>query len=375
MEIQRIVLRHMKMDLLHPFTTAVGTEYDKDFILVEVLTKDGISGWAESVAAIDATYKEETVKTNWHMMEDFLIPLLLKEPISHPDEVSERFHHVRGNYMAKAALEGAIWDAYAKQQGVSLATALGGKLEKIEVGVSIGIQDTVEELLSLIEGSLQEGYKRIKVKIQPGWDLNILAEIRKRYPDIPLMADANTAYTLDDIDTLKAMDQFNLTMIEQPLGFDDIIDHAQLQAQIETPICLDESIHSVEDVRKAIQLGSCKIINIKIGRVGGLTESKRIHDLCEANGIPVWCGGMLESGVGRAHNIAITSLSNFKLPGDTAASAHYWKEDIIDPEVIVEDGMITIPKLPGIGYEPNRDRIEKYTLYSRTFHSKLKISK
>lgn len=369
MEIQRIVLRHMKMDLLHPFTTAVGTEYDKDFILVEILTKDGISGWAESVAAIDATYKEETVKTNWHMMEDFLIPLLLKEPISHPDEVSERFQHVRGNYMAKAALEGAIWDAYAKQQGVSLATALGGKVDKIEVGVSIGIQDTVEELLNLIESSLQEGYKRIKVKIQPGWDLNILAEIRRRFPDIPLMADANTAYTLDDIDTLKAMDKFNLTMIEQPLGFDDIIDHAQLQAQIETPICLDESIHSVDDVRKAIQLGSCKIINIKIGRVGGLTESKRIHDLCEANGIPVWCGGMLESGVGRAHNIAITSLSNFTLPGDTAASAHYWKEDIINPEVIVEDGMITIPKLPGIGYEPNRDRIDKYTLYSRTFHS------
>ncbi|MEH6906983.1 o-succinylbenzoate synthase [Neobacillus drentensis] len=368
MEIERIVLRHMKMDLLHPFTTAVGTEYDKDFILVEVKTKDGMTGWAESVAAIDATYKEETVKTNWHMMEDFLIPLLLKEPISHPDEVSELFSHVRGNYMAKAALEGAIWDAYAKQQGVSLASALGGTLEKIEVGVSIGIQDTVEELLALIEGHLQEGYKRIKVKIQPGWDLNILAEIRKHYPEIPLMADANTAYTLEDIDTLKAMDQFNLTMIEQPLGFDDIVDHAQLQAQMETPICLDESIHSVEDVRKAIQLGSCKIINIKIGRVGGLTESKKIHDLCEANGISVWCGGMLESGVGRAHNIAITSLSNFTLPGDTAASAHYWKEDIIDPEVIVEDGMITIPKLPGIGYEPNRDRIDKYTLSSRTFH-------
>jgi O-succinylbenzoate synthase len=369
MEIQRIVLRHMKMDLLHPFTTSVGTEYDKDFILVEVKTKDGISGWAESVAAIDATYKEETVKTNWHMMSDFLIPLLLKEPISHPDEVSERFRHVRGNNMAKAALEGAIWDAYAKQQGVSLSNALGGSKEKIEVGISIGIQDTVDELLNMIEGYLQEGYKRIKVKIQPGWDLNILAEIRKRYPNIPLMADANTAYTLEDIDTLKAMDQFNLMMIEQPLGFDDIVDHSQLQALIKTPICLDESIHCVDDVRKAIYLGSCKIINIKIGRVGGLTESKKIHDLCEANGIPVWCGGMLEAGVGRAHNIAITSLSNFTLPGDTAASARYWKEDIIEPEVIVEDGMITIPKLPGIGYEPNRDRIDRYTLYSRTFHS------
>ncbi|MFK9093943.1 o-succinylbenzoate synthase [Bacillus salipaludis] len=369
MEIQRIVLRHMKMDLLHPFTTAVGTEYDKDFILVEVKTKEGISGWAESVAAIDATYKEETVKTNWHMMEDFLIPLLLKEPISHPDEVFERFHHVRGNYMAKAALEGAIWDAYAKQQGISLAKALGGTRDKIEAGISVGIQDSVDDLLHMIDGYLETGYKRIKVKIQPGWDLNILREIRIRYPDIALMADANTAYTLEDIDTLKAMDEFNLTMIEQPLGFDDIVDHAQLQAQIRTPVCLDESIHSVEDVRKAIYLGSCKVINIKIGRVGGLSESKRIHDLCEANGIPVWCGGMLESGIGRAHNIAITSLSNFTLPGDTAASSRYWKEDIIDPEVTVEDGMITVPTLPGIGYEPNRDRIDRYTLYCRTFHA------
>lgn len=367
MDIQHIILRHVKMQLLHPFTTSVGTEFDKDFILVEIKSKDGISGWAESVAAIDPTYKEETVKTNWHIMEDFLIPILLRDRIEHPDQVSQRFSHIRGNYMAKAALEGAIWDLYAKQQGISLARALGGVKEQIEVGISIGIQDSIDELLNLIEGYLETGYKRMKIKIQPGWDVKVMSEIRKRYPDIPLMADANTAYTLEDIDILRALDDFNLTMIEQPLGFDDIIDHAELQAQLKTPICLDESIHSAEDVRKAIKIGACKVINIKIGRVGGLTESKKIHDLCESHGIPVWCGGMLEAGVGRAHNVAITSLSNFTMPGDTAASSRYWAEDIIDPEVTVENGMINVPTAPGIGYEPNRTKIEELTLFSKRF--------
>ncbi len=367
MKLDRVVLRHMKLQLLHSFTTSVGTEYDKDFILVEVRTKDGLVGWAESVAAGDPFYKEETVKTNWHMLQDFLIPMLAKAPIDHPDQVSELFAPIRGNYMAKSALEGALWDLYAKKQGLSLAKALGGSKEKIDVGISIGIQDHVEQVLDIIEEYVEKGYKRMKVKIQPGWDLHVLKAIRKKYPKIPLMADANCAYKLKDIETLKAMDEFDLTMIEQPLGFDDIVDHAQLQAQIQTPICLDESIHSAEDVRKALYLGSCKVINIKIGRVGGLTESKKIHDLCEAHGIPVWCGGMLEAGVGRAHNVAITSLSNFTLPGDTAASSRYWKEDIIDPEVTVEDGMITVPQTPGIGYEPNRERIEKYTLYSQMF--------
>ncbi|WP_134703387.1 o-succinylbenzoate synthase [Ammoniphilus sp. YIM 78166] len=367
MKLDRVVLRHMKLQLLHPFTTSVGTEYDKDFILVEVRTKDGLVGWAESVAAGDPFYKEETVKTNWHMLQDFLIPMLAKAPIDHPDQISELFAPIRGNYMAKSALEGAIWDLYAKKQGLSLAKALGGSKEKIDVGISIGIQDHVEQVLDIIDEYVDKGYKRMKVKIQPGWDLHVLEAIRKKYPKIPLMADANCAYTLKDIETLKAMDEFHLTMIEQPLGFDDIVDHAQLQAQIQTPICLDESIHSAEDVRKALYLGSCKVVNIKIGRVGGLTESKKIHDLCEAHGIPIWCGGMLEAGVGRAHNVAMTSLSNFTLPGDTAASSRYWKEDIIDPEVTVEDGVITVPQTPGIGYEPNRERIEKYTLYSQTF--------
>ncbi|PTX61298.1 O-succinylbenzoate synthase [Melghirimyces profundicolus] len=368
MELKQVILRHLKMKLLHPFTTSVGTEVDKDFILVEVKSKDGLSGWAESVAAIDPTYKEETVKTNWHIMSDFLIPLLFREPITHPDQVSQRFNPIRGNYMAKAALEGAVWDLYAREREQPLAKALGGTKSRIEVGVSVGIQDSEEELLHRIEKHLRQGYKRIKVKIRPGWDLNILEAIRKRFPDIPLMADANCAYTLKDMDRLAALDDFNLTMIEQPLGFDDLVDHAQLQSKLKTPICLDESIHSAEDVRKAIQLGSCKIVNIKIGRVGGLTESRKIHDLCESHHIPVWCGGMVEAGVGRAHNIAITTLPNFVLPGDTASSSHYWARDIIDPEVEVHDGIIEVPEKPGIGFEPNRKRIDELTLYARHFN-------
>lgn len=369
MEIKHIVLRHLKIKLLHPFTTSLGTELDKDFILVEIKSKQGISGWAESVASINPLYKEETVKTNWHVMEDFLIPLLFQKPIEHPDEVTERFKHIRGNYMAKSALEGAMWDLYAKEQGIPLAKALGGIKEKIDVGISIGIQDSVGQLLRLVEENVTKGYKRIKVKIQPGWDVDVIREIRRHFPDIQLMADANSAYSLQDLEQLAALDEFNLMMIEQPIAHDDIIDHAVLQARLNTPICLDESIHSVDDVRKAIKLGSCKVINIKIGRVGGLTEAKKIHDLCAEHHIPVWCGGMLESGIGRAHNIAITTLPNFIMPGDTAASSHYWSQDIIDPEVTVENGVIKVPTSPGIGYEPNRERIAERTLYSKYYQA------
>lgn len=367
MEIQHIILRNLKMDLLQPFTTSLGTEYDKEFVLVEIKSKSGISGWGESVASPDPLYKEETIKTNWHIMEDFLIPLLLKQPIEHPDEVSARFSHIRGNYMAKAALEGAVWDLYAKERGIPLAKALGGTKETIDVGISIGIQRSVDDLLNQIGKYVNEGYKRIKIKIQPGWDVDVIREVRKQFPHIPLMADANSAYTLNDSDHLLALDEFNLMMVEQPLSHDDIIDHAELQAKMKTPICLDESIHSVEDVRKAVKLGSCKMINIKIGRVGGLTEAKKIHDYCQQQGIGVWCGGMLESGIGRAHNIAITTLPNFVLPGDTAASSRYWKEDIIEPEVSVNSGIITVPGNPGIGYEPNRDRIRERTYYSKLY--------
>lgn len=369
MNIHQIILRHLKMPLLKPFTTSLGTEYDEDFILVEIVDEEGVSGWAESVASLEPYYKEETIKTNWHIMEDFLIPLLFEKPIEHPDEVTERFAHIRGNYMAKAALEGAVWDLYARHQNLPLARALGGEKEQIETGISIGIQDTVEELLDTIAMYLDQGYKRIKIKIQPGWDIDVTARVREKFPDVPLMVDANSAYTLKDLDHLVQLDAFNLMMIEQPLAHDDIVDHAQLQRRMKTPICLDESIHSVEDARKAIELGSCRIINIKIGRVGGLTEAKRIHDFCREHSIPVWCGGMLESGVGRAHNIAITTLPQFILPGDTAASSRYWKKDIIDPEVIVVNGVIQVPQSPGIGYQPNRRQIEKYMQYAQVYRA------
>ncbi|MEH7346039.1 o-succinylbenzoate synthase [Bacillus sp. JJ1532] len=367
MKLKEITLRHLKMRMKSPFTTSFGTMQDRDFILLEAKDENGNSGWGESVAFHSPWYNEETLQTNWHMLEDFLIPQILNKEIKHPDEVSEIFSYIRKNNMAKSTLEGAVWDLYTQEQGISLAKALGGEKSKIEVGISIGIQNTVDDLLKLIDEYVTEGYKRMKVKIKPGWDVEVMREVRKHFPNVPLMADANSAYRLEDIDHLRALDEFDLMMIEQPLASDDIIDHATLQKQINTPVCLDESIHSYEDTRKAIELGSCKIINIKIGRVGGLTESKRIHDLCKQHDIPVWCGGMLESGIGRAHNIALTTLDNFILPGDTAGSSRYWDKDIIDPEVVVKDGFITVPDTPGIGYEPNRDTIKQYTITEKTF--------
>lgn len=372
MKVTEVVLRQMKMRMKSPFTTSFGTFQDKEFLLLEAKDETGLSGWGESVAFHSPWYNEETLKTNWHMLEDFIIPNLLKKEIEHPDDVSEVLSYIRKNNMAKSTIEGAVWDLYAKQKGIPLAKALGGSANQIEVGISIGIQNTIEDLLRLIDEYVNEGYKRMKVKIKPGWDVEVMREVRKHFPNIPLMADANSAYRLKDISLLKQLDEFNLMMIEQPLASDDIIDHAVLQKEINTPICLDESIHSYEDARKAIELRSCKIINIKIGRVGGLTEAKRIHDLCLEHHIPVWCGGMLEAGIGRAHNIALTTLSNFVMPGDTAASSRYWEEDLIDPAVEVENGMITVPEKPGIGYDPNLETIKKFTVYEKTY-SKYRI--
>lgn len=367
MQIKQITLRHVSMPLLHPFTTSFGTMRKKEFILVEATDNDGVSGWGESVAFVEPSYSEETLKGNWHILESFLIPMLRQAPVDHPAQVSERFRPIRGNNMAKAALETACWDLFAKQGRQPLAAAIGGKKTHIDVGVSIGIKDTIEELYETIERNVAKGYQRIKIKIKPGRDIAVTAAVRERFPDIALMVDANSAYTLADIDHLKQLDAFGLTMIEQPLAHDDIIDHAELQRRIRTPICLDESIHSAEDARKAIALGSCKIINIKAGRVGGLTEAVRLHDLCMASGVPVWCGGMLESGVGRAHNVALSSLANFTLPGDTAASANYWEEDIIEPEVVVEGGRIRVPDGPGIGYTVSLERVRQRTLHQERY--------
>ncbi|MDQ0268366.1 o-succinylbenzoate synthase [Cytobacillus purgationiresistens] len=367
MKLTEVTLRHLKMRLKDPFATSFGSFQDKEFILLEAKDEEGRIGWGESVAFDTPWYNEETFKTNWHMLEDYLIPALLNKEIEHPDQVSEIFAPFRKNNMAKSTIEGAVWDLYAKRKGITLAEALGGNKEKIEVGISIGIQDTVEDLLQLIEGYVAEGYKRMKVKIKPGWDIDVMRQVREQFPDILLMADANSAYRLSDIDHLKQLDEFNLMMIEQPLASDDIVDHAKLQKEITTPVCLDESIHSLEDTRKAHELGSCKIINIKIGRVGGITESKKIHDYCKEHNIPVWCGGMLESGIGRAHNVALTTLDNFIMPGDTAGSSRYWEKDIIDPEVVVHDGYITVPDRPGIGYEANMDAIKQFTIKEQRY--------
>ncbi|MGN4123887.1 o-succinylbenzoate synthase [Lysinibacillus sphaericus] len=367
MKIEEITIRHLKMAMKSPFKTSFGTIHDKELLLLEVKDLSGTIGWGEAVAFVAPWYTEETLKTTWHMLEDFLMPTLLHKDIVHPDEVSAMFAPIRRNCMAKASIEGAVWDIYAQQTKQSLAHALGGRKEMIEVGISVGIQSSTQKLIDLLKVYVETGYKRVKVKIKPGYDVEVIRAIRTEFPDLPLMADANSAYTLNDIDVLRQLDTYNLLMIEQPLAADDIIDHATLQKQLTTPICLDESITSLEDVRKAIELGSCGVINIKIGRVGGLTEAKRIHDWCQEKGIPVWCGGMLEAGIGRAHNIALTSLANFVLPGDTAGSSHYWYEDIITPEVVVENGYIRVPQCSGIGYMPNMDVIDKLTISKKIY--------
>ncbi|MDW0115504.1 o-succinylbenzoate synthase [Sporosarcina thermotolerans] len=367
MQIKKVTVRKMKMRMKEPFATSFGTMQDKQFLLLEVKDEKGNTGWGESVAFDAPWYTEETVETNLHMIRDFLIPVLLGKEITHPDEVGALFSPIRKNNMAKAAIEGAVWDLYAKRKGIPLAEAIGGNRERIEVGISIGIQENLARLIEKVQGYLDEGYKRIKVKIKPGADIDVIRGLREAFPNVPLMADANSAYSLDNIDLLKQLDVFDLLMIEQPLAYDDIFDHAVLQKELKTPICLDESILSLEDVRKAVEMGSTKVINVKIGRVGGLSEAKRIHDYCMANGIPVWCGGMLEAGIGRAHNIALTTLPNFVFPGDTAGSSRYWEKDIIKPEVVVEDGFITVPDEPGIGYTPDFQTIDEFTTASYHF--------
>lgn len=367
MKLTEVTLRHMKMEMKNPFTTSFGTFQTKEFILLEAKDESGTVGYGESVAFHSPWYNEETFRTNWHMLEDFLIPLLLNKELSHPDEVSEIFAPIRKNNMAKSTIEGAVWDIYAQLTNQSLASALGGTKTEIDVGISIGIQKSVEDLIDVVRTHVEEGYKRIKVKIKPGWDVDVMRKLRETFPDVAIMADANSAYTLDDVELLKQLDAFDLTMVEQPLASDDIIDHAVLQKELETPICLDESIHSLEDARKAVELGSTRIINIKIGRVGGLTEAKRIHDYCAEQGIPVWCGGMLEAGVGRAHNVALTTLPNFVLPGDTAGSSRYWEQDIITPEVTVDYGVIHVPQTAGIGYAINQEAVQRFTVDKKTY--------
>lgn len=357
------------MNMKFPFETSFGVLQERDFLIVEAHS-NGLIGYGECVVSGLPYYSEENVSTASSIIQDFLVPLVLDQEFSHPDEMNAKFNRIRRNNMAKSAVEAAIWDLYAKEKGITLAEALGGKKKEITVGISLGIEDDLNILFEKIERSLEQGFQKIKIKIKPGKDLEVLKAIRERFGDIPLMADANSAYSLKDLPLFKEMDKLNLLMIEQPLEHDDIVDHRKLQSELNTPICLDESIHSYDDARRAIELGSCKIINIKVGRVGGLSAAKAIHDLCEENNIPVWCGGMLESGIGRAHNIAITTLSNFTIPGDTAPSSRYWDEDIIAPEITMdENGHIQVSDKPGIGYDVVEELIEKFTVEKFIFEN------
>lgn len=360
MRLRRVTLREIHLQLLSPFQTSFGTSDLRRILLVEV-EADGVAGWGESTAGENPFYSYETVETAWLILRDYLWPIVRGKEIPAAD-VWDLLAAVRGHNMAKAALETAIWDAEAKQKNVALAKLLGGTREEIPCGVSIGIQPTIAGLIAKVEEALAAGYQRIKIKIKPGSDIEPVRVLRERFPRVRLMVDANSAYNLEDAPLLKQLDGFHLMMIEQPLGWDDIYSHAQLQRRIETPICLDECIHDVEHARAAIEVGACRIINIKLGRVGGHTAARRMHDLCQEKAIPVWCGGMLESGIGRAHNIAMSSLANFSLPGDVSASRRYWAEDIIEPEVEVsKQGTIRVPSAPGIGYVPRRERIESLT--------------
>ncbi|MCK6600583.1 MAG: o-succinylbenzoate synthase [Bacteroidetes bacterium] len=367
MRIDRIELIHVKLVLVSPFVTSMGVELDEEHIIIRV-DGEGVTGWGESVAEGTPFYSYETVSTAWPVLSGFLIPWTLGKTFSSVGDAIQSWEKVRGHRMAKAGLEAALWDLFAKAEGRSLASLLGGKKDRVDVGVSIGIQDSVPHLLSKVDGYLKEGYQRIKIKIAPGQDLDLVKGIRKEFPDIRLQVDANSAYSLADIPLFKAMDDDRLILIEQPLGYDDIYFHSKLQKELRTPVCLDESIHSEADTLAALELDSCRIINIKPGRVGGFSESKKIHDLCLSRNVPVWCGGMLESGIGRAGNVALASLPGFTLPGDISASKKYYAFDIVDPEFTVNpDGTMTVPTGPGIGVEVNMKNLDRVTVTRQYF--------
>jgi O-succinylbenzoate synthase len=364
--IERIELRLLRLPLVRFFETSFGRIHDRPFILV-FLEGEGVTGLGECVAEANPYYGSETTTTAWHIIRQFIAPAVLGREFDHPRDIFPALRAIRGHNMAKAAIEMAAWDLFAKQQGAPLCRILGGSdrliADGIASGVSIGIQDSLEQLLERVEVELAAGYRRIKIKIKPGWDVAAAEAVRGRFGQIPLMVDANAAYHLSDAAHLARLDTFELMMIEQPLDYDDVLDHAALQAGIRTPICLDESLHTPKIAAEAIRAGACRIINIKPGRVGGHQASIELHDLCAAHDIPVWHGGMLESGIGRAHNIHLASLPNFLLPGDIAASKRYYQPDLIDPPIdIAADGTIAVPTAPGIGVNILRERIDQATL-------------
>jgi o-succinylbenzoate synthase len=371
-KIERIVLRQLRMPLVHFFETSFSRTYERQIVIVEVVS-EGLSGWGEITAGEHPFYNEEWTEAAWLIARDYVAPRVIlsdskPREIAGAGDVNALSAHIRGHNMARGGVEAAVWDLQARRNGNPLWKEIGGGARReIPCGVSIGIQDSVEQLIEKIELELAAGYQRIKMKIKPGWDVDVIRQIRTRFPGIRLMADANSAYTLADAARLKQLDEFYLMMIEQPLAHDDIIDHAALQPQLETPICLDECIRTNHHAQQAIAMKAGRIINIKLGRVGGFGEAKRVHDTCEAAGIPVWCGGMLEAGIGRAHNIALATLPNFTLPGDVSASNRYWKRDIISPAVeITPQGTIAVRDEPGFGYAIDHDFMKHVTVREET---------
>lgn len=364
--VDRVDMYLVQLPLVRPFTTSSHTKDHLDHILVRVVARDGGEGWGECASPSDPYYCPETTETCWHILSAFLAPRLLGQPWDHPDVAAETWQIVRGNGFARAGIEMACWDLYARARGEPVAAALGGTRLEIYSGVSLGIEPTIDSILAQVERFVSQGYRRIKMKIGPGKDVAYVSAVRARWPEVPLMADANSAYRLDNpehVAALKALDGLDLMMIEQPLADDDIVDHARLQEQLVTPICLDESIHSVADARKALDLGSCRVVNVKVSRLGGLGEARRVHDLCYERGVPVWCGGMHEFGIGRAANVAICSLPGFTVPGDVSGSDRAYRQDVVEPPIRAERGAITVPwDRPGLGFEPVPERIRQRTL-------------
>lgn len=361
MRIEQIEIRYLEMPLVHPFETSFGRE-DARHTIVVAARGEGLTGWGEAATSAGPWYEYETVETCWHALHDFLAPMVAGHDVSDAKDIARLMAPVRGHHLAKMGLEAAVWDLLGQAEARSVSEMLGGTRDRVPVGVSIGVQASLPELLERIAGFWSQGYSRVKVKIRPGWDVDVLRQVRKEFPGVPLMADANSAYTLADAERLQALDPMELMMIEQPLAYDDLVDHAQLQRQLQTPICLDESVPSLAAARAALALDSGRIINIKPGRVGGLTVARAIHDLCQAHCIPVWCGGMLETGIGRAHNLALASLPGFSLPGDISASARYFHEDVVDPPFVLnKDGTMTVPEGPGMGVSVALDRLHAVT--------------
>ncbi|HVG29761.1 MAG TPA: o-succinylbenzoate synthase [Pyrinomonadaceae bacterium] len=368
MKIAHIELREIRLPLIHFFETSFGRTTERRILLARVRDGEGAEGWGECTAGEGPFYSEEWVESAWAVVAGFLAPMTVGREVDGAAQVWDLMRAVRGNRMAKAAVETACWDLEARRQNVPLRKLLGGARTEIASGVSIGIQDSPEALLDKIEREVAAGYQRIKIKIKPGWDVNVVERVRASFPDIRLSVDANSAYTLSDVPLFRRLDRYGLMMAEQPLAYDDMVDHAALQRQIETPICLDESVRSAEDARKAIEMGACRIINVKLGRVGGHAEAKRVEQAARGRGIPVWCGGMLESGVGRAHNIAMSTLEGFTLPGDVSASARYWEEEIVEPPITVSPrGTIRVSDEPGIGVRVKQKRVDDLTVRREEF--------